>query len=350
MTTLALVTGARGWLGTALVRALVQGLPDDPRFATPQRRKVRCLVLPGTDTAALTEMGGDLEIVTGDITKPASLAPFFAGAEGATVFHCAGLIHPEGRTSALEQVNVAGTRNVVEAAEKIGARRLIHVSSNSPCGNNPATTHLFDEASPYNPYMGYGRTKMKAELVVRAAEERGRLETVIMRPPWFYGPDQPPRQSLFFRMVRDGGAPIVGDGTNRRSMGYVGNLCQGALLCESVPAARGQIYWIADERPYPMSEIIDTIERVLEKDFSVKVAHKRLKLPFFVGQIAQLVDGTLQGLGLYHQKMHVLSEMNKTIACSVEKAKRELGYKPTVALEEGMRRSIRWLYDRGERL
>ena len=76
-------------------------------------------------------------------------------------------------------------------------------------------------------------------------------------------------------------------------------------------------------------------------------AHQRMRLPAFAGDVAETVDRTLQGLGLYHQKVHVLSEMNKTIACSVEKAKAELGFRPTVVLEEGMRRSLKWLADRG---
>ena len=52
-------------------------------------------------------------------------------------------------------------------------------------------------------------------------------------------------------------------------------------------------------------------------------------------------------MGLYHQKIHVLSEMNRTIACTIDKARRELGYAPTVGLEEGMRRSIRWVLENG---
>ena len=73
---------------------------------------------------------------------------------------------------------------------------------------------------------------------------------------------------------------------------------------------------------------------------------KRMRLPGFASEAAWVVDKTLQGLGLYHQKIHVLSEMNKTIACSVEKAKAELGYRPVVGLEEGMRRSLRWVWER----
>ena len=58
----------------------------------------------------------------------------------------------------------------------------------------------------------------------------------------------------------------------------------------------------------------------------------------------------LQSVGLYHQKFHVLGEMDKTIACSIAKAAEELGYAPKVALEEGMRRSIHWILERGVRL
>ena len=86
------------------------------------------------------------------------------------------------------------------------------MSSNSPCGTNPHPDHVFDEASPYRPYMHYGRSKMLMEQAVGQYQRDGKIETVIIRAPWFYGPNQPPRQSLFFRMIRDGKGPIVGGG------------------------------------------------------------------------------------------------------------------------------------------
>jgi nucleoside-diphosphate-sugar epimerase len=195
--------------------------------------------------------------------------------------------------------------------------------------------------------MGYGRSKMIMEQAVQAVQREGRIETVIVRPPWFYGPFQPPRQSLFFRMIRDGKAPIVGDGNNLRSMVYLDNLAQGLMLAAATPAAAGRTYWIADERPYTMNEIVDTVERLMETEFGIACAHKRLRLPSFASEVAWLADKTLQGLGLYHQKIHVLSEMNKTIACSIDRAKAELGYRPMVALEEGMRRSLQWMLAHG---
>lgn len=342
--TLAIVTGAPGWLGTRLVQSLIQGVPDVPTLG-PSDRKVRCLVLPDADVKELEALGPQVEIVRGDVSDAKSLEPLFADAKGATVFHAAGVIHPTRGTKQLFDVNVEGTRNMIEAAKKAGVRRFVHVSSNSPIGTNPTKDHVFDEDAPYNPYMLYGKTKMMAEEIVTAAN--GAIETVIIRPPWFYGPGQPPRQTLFFEMIRDGKAPIVGSGENRRSMAYVDNICQGLLLCEKVDAAKGQKYWIADRKPYPMNEIIDTIERVMETDFGVACARKRMKLPGFASEVAWLVDATIQGIGAYHQKFHVLSEMNKTIACTIAKAEKELGYDPKVDLEEGMRRSLHWMKDRG---
>ena len=195
--------------------------------------------------------------------------------------------------------------------------------------------------------MNYGRSKMQMELAVRERQRKRLIETVIIRAPWFYGPNQPPRQSLFFRMIREGQAPIVGSGDNLRSMCYIDNLCQGLLLAAANQGANGQTYWIADRRPYSMNEIIDTIERLLESEFGHRCAHKRARLPSLASSVAFTADAALQALGLYHQKIHVLSEMNKTIACSVAKAERELDFRPTIDLEEGMRRSLAWCRSKG---
>jgi len=344
---LALVTGAPGWLGTRLVQVLVDGLPESPHVAHDPQRRVRCLVLPSADTKALPS-GPRVETATGDVSQAESLAALFDGAKGATVFHSAGVIHPSKGVKELYRVNVEGTRNMLAAARAAGVRRFIHVSSNSPIGCNPSPDHVFDESSPYNPYMHYGRSKKIAEDLVNEAGQSGELETVIIRPPWFYGPNQPARQGLFFTMIRTGKVPLVGGGNNRRSMAYIDNICQGLLLCDQVAAAKGQTYWIADREPYSMNQIIETIEEVMKSDFGVAVAGKRMKLPGFASSVAWLVDKTLQGMGLYHQKIHVLSEMNKTIACTVAKAERELGYKPAVALREGMRRSLAWMAENGQ--
>jgi len=347
MTPFAVVTGAPGWLGTRLVHALLEDIPGipTPRPADPDRR-VRCLVRPGLDARPLQRLSPRVEIVEGDLTRPRSLDPLFLDARGATVFHAAGVIHPTAGIRQLYDVNVSGTRNLLAAARAAGAGRFIHVSSNSPTGCNRRADEVFDESAPYNPYMHYGRSKKIAEDLVNQAGRSG-IDTVIIRPPWFYGPNQPYRQGLFFTMIRNGTVPLVGDGENRRSMAYIDNICQALLRCEQVAAARGQTYWIADRRPYPMKEILSSIEAVMHTDFRVQVARRRLRIPGFVGDCALLLDRVIQGLGLYSPKVHVLSEMNKTIACSITRAERELGYDPQIDLCEGIRRSLSWMIAQG---
>lgn len=344
---LILVTGAQGWLGSRLVEVLARGLPGLAGFECPRTPpRLRCLALPGTSTDRLTQVNPNTEVVSGDLRNPDDCARLCAGAKGAILFHTAGIIHPK-RVRELYEINTEGTKQLLEAAVSAGVKRAVVVSSNSPCGCNPHPDHLFDESSPYAPYMNYGRSKMLMELAVKELQTAGRLETVIVRPPWFYGPNQPPRQTLFFKMIREGKAPIVGSGENLRSMGYVDNLCQGLILAAQTDRANGQTYWIADRRPYSMSEIINTVERLLETEFRKSCAHKRLRLPGVASSVAYAMDGLLQSAGVYHQKIHVLSEMNKTIACSVTKAEKELNYRPQVELEEGMRRSLAWCVQQG---
>jgi len=343
---LVLVTGAAGWLGSRLAESLVRGLPEHEELKTPSPDlRIRVMLLPGQDAASLKKVSARIEVVTGDIRNAADCAKFCADAKGAVLFHTAGIIHPK-KVSDFFAINRDGTTNLLDAAIKAGVKRAVIVSSNSPCGCNPHPDHLFDELSPFNPYMNYGRSKMEMELAVR--ERSNKIETVLIRAPWFYGPNQPPRQTLFFQMIRDGKGPIVGSGNNLRSMAYVDNLCQGLILAAIRERAAGQVYWIADKRPYSMNEIMDTIERLLEKEFGHTCKHKRMKLPGFASEVAWIADKTLQALGIYHQKIHVLSEMNKTIACSVTRAEKELGYQPTVALEEGMRRSLQWCVENGQ--
>jgi len=282
--------------------------------------------------------------VSGDLTDPASLAAFVDGGAGSVLFHCAGVIHPR-RVADFDAVNAKGTSQLLDAAVRAGVRRFVHVSSNSPFGANPSRDDVFTESAPYRPYMGYGRSKMAGEQCVRAGD--GRIETVIVRAPWFYGPGQPPRQTQFFTMIKKGAFPLMGDGANRRSMAYVDNLCQGLVLCERQAGAAGQAYWIADERAYSMSEVVDTVERVMRNDFGIAVSGKRLRMPSMTSDVARICDRAMQAVGFYDQRVHVLSEMNLTIACSVDKAKQQLGYRPAVALEEGMRRSIAWVLAQG---
>ena len=334
-----IVTGAAGWLGRALLDHLRR--PEGP-FARPGA--VRALVRTAAEAAELADLPGVVPVV-GDIRRPDLLAPLFADLDGTVdVIHTAGVIHPR-RVDDFTEVNERGTANVVQAASAAGVRRVVHVSSNSPFGTNPDRGDTFTNDEPFDPYFAYGRSKMRAELRVQDAVAAG-LDAVIVRPPWFYGPFQPARQTTFFRLVRTGRFPVIGDGRQRRSMVHVDNLVQGVVRAELSDAPAGSAWWIADERPYEVVEIVSTVGRCLAAEgFDVKP--NRLRLPAVAGRLAERVDGLIQRTGRYVQQVHVLGEMDKTIACDISVARAELGYEPTVALEEGMRQSIRWCVEQG---
>ncbi|MCY4324629.1 MAG: NAD(P)-dependent oxidoreductase [Betaproteobacteria bacterium] len=336
-----LITGAAGWLGQTVVDAFATGLADVPGCEKPPFPDGKLIA---TDMRSC-QPPEPASFVSADLSQPTECQRVCAQLPpGALIVHCAGLVHPHRHIRELYQANHQVMVNLAAAAGEAGAKRLIAVSSNSPCGCNPTAEHMFDEESPYNPYLSYGRSKMLMEQTLRA---QSKTAWTIIRAPWFYGPRQPARQVLFFSMIRGGKGPIVGGGDNRRSMTYLDNLAQAIVKAAGSPAAAGQIYWIADAQPYTMNQIIDTIERLLEEEFALSCARRRLRLPGLASQIAYLADRSLQAVGLYHPKIHVLSEMNKTIACNIDKAREQIGYCPSVDLEEGMRRSIKDALSRG---
>ena len=334
------VTGAAGWLGQNLVRALA-----------PERRSVRCLVREPNEAPLLELVGPSVQTVIGDVRDPATVAELFDGSVSATVFHAAGVIHPaDGTTRPFFDVNVGGTQMVLDAARRAGAGRFVHVSSNSPFGANDAPTDRFTEDDEPNPYLGYGQSKLDAEEMVRRFQERGDLETVILRPPWFYGPFQPARQDQFFSAIGKGRFPIVGDGSQQRSMCFTGNLVAACLLAESATAAPGRAYWIADARPYTLAEIFEGVRQALDDEGLEPTSRRPIRLPRALADVAAGADAALQKLGRYVQPLHVLGELRDTIACDISRARDELGYDPQVALVEGMRASIRWCLARGASL
>lgn len=329
-----LVTGVPGWLSSQLVRALTDGLPDG--IEPPRKVEPRVLVLPGTADDELA--GLDIPIYRADLRSPESLDDAFRGVE--VVFHTAGIIHPR-RTREFEEINARGTANALAAAIRAGCRRFVHISSNSPFGFNPSPLEPFDEESAYQPYLGYGRSKLEAERSVWAAGAANEIETVILRPCWFYGPGQPPRQTTFFKMIQKGDPIVFGSGLSLRSMSYVDNTVRAMLLAMDSESARGQAYWIADARPYRVLEIYWTVADILGVELRPR------HLPSSVSRACRLGDRILQRVGAYVKEIHVAGEMDQNIVCDIGKAQRELGYEPKIELREGMRRSIEWCKSRG---
>ncbi|HEY3172774.1 MAG TPA: NAD(P)-dependent oxidoreductase [Thermoanaerobaculia bacterium] len=342
---LRLVTGAPGWLGSRLLEVFRDGLPELP--SPDGKRRVRCLVLPGTPAPSLEGIPADVELVEGDVRDPGSLREFFRGAAGATVFHLCGVVTPR-RTRDFYEVNAEGTRNVLDAAANVGAGRVIAISSNMVAGPNPHPERLYDEQSPRKPTLPYGKSKVLMEEAVNEAFAAGRLATVILRPCRFYGPRQHPDRTRLYRMIRHGRMPILGKGDSLWSMSYVDNICQALLLAEESAVAAGKTYWIADRRPYTVREIVDTVESLLEREFGIPVCHRRRRLPRVVGRLAAEADVVLQRFGVIEPHLHALGHLQESGACSIAAARRDLGYDPKIELEEGTRRSIQWCLETGQ--
>lgn len=321
----ALVTGAPGWLGNSLVKELIR-----------KEWYVRCLVLEGLDAKELEELGA--EIVRGNLTKKETLKGIAKDID--VVFHCAGIIHSK-KVKDMYDLNYYGTRNILDSSINSNVKKFVFVSSNSPMGINKKRNLLFKENDPYNPYKNYGKSKMLAEKYVNKKFREGKIDTTIVRPCWFYGPNQPLRQTTFFKMIKKGNPLIFGDGKNLRSMTYIDNAVQGLILAATQKKAKGQTYWIADKRPYSTIEIYKTIADILEVELKPRF------VPKLVSSVFELIDDLIQGFGFYVKEIHVAGEMDKDIACSIEKAEKELGYFPKIGLRKGMEKSIKWCREQG---
>lgn len=335
-----IITGASGWLGLNLLNAIFNGVPGVSAISPLSNgERILLLLLPGTILNISDNDKSKVDIIYGSINDSQMLEEFCSRGVGSILIHTAGIIHPNKNIKELYEINCVATTKLLEIAKRYKVNKSVIVSSNSPIGCNPYREHRFTEESVYNPYMNYGNSKMLMELAVKNIQDDN-FPCVLIRAPWFYGPHQPARQLEFFRMIQTGKVPVVGGGGNYRSMVYLGNLAQGILLAASSHVANNKIYWIADEEAYTMNEIIDTIEDVMRNEFSLICSGRRIRLPGIFSEIAYIADFFIQSLGIYNQKIHVLSEMNKNIACSIYKAKMELGYSPQVSLREGMRISL----------
>jgi len=149
--------------------------------------------------------------------------------------------------------------------------------------------------------------------------------------------------------VRRGRFPLVGDGTQRRSMVEVGHLAEALLLAEAADVAVDRAYWVADAEPYELRAVLQGVREAFLAE-GLPVRDRAVPVPVAAAGAAARVDALVQRLGRYVQALHVLGELKDTIACDVTRAREELGYEPATSLVPGMRASIRWCLERGDPL
>ena len=241
------VTGGLGFTGAALTKRLI----DDGHQVTVLDKQ------PGLIHDELAGMGADITL--GSVTDPGAVAKCSAGAE--IVMHVAAAFRETGAPDALyDDVNVNGTRVVVEAAIAAGARKLIYCSTQGVHGHidNPPG----DETSPIEPEDHYQKTKYLGEEVVHEVA-KGRLEYTIVRPTAIYGPGDPERFVMIYRRAARGRFLMFGSGETFYHPVYIDNLVDAFILAMEPGKGAGEAYIIADEEYVPIRTLVRKVGEAL---------------------------------------------------------------------------------------
>jgi UDP-N-acetylglucosamine/UDP-N-acetyl-alpha-D-glucosaminouronate 4-epimerase len=305
----ALVTGGAGFIGSNLVRALLER-GDDVR------------VLDNFSTGNRANLDGlDVEIVEGELRSYERVHNAVRGCD--VVYHLGALGSvPRSVQDPLTSsaVNVEGTLNVLLAARDEGIRRVVFASSASVYGSR-ASLPAAEDAAP-DPISPYGVAKLAAErYCISFSRVYESFESVVLRYFNVFGPRQSPFSQyaagipLFITAIA-AGEPITvyGDGEQSRDFTYVDNVVDATLRAGDAPDASGEIFNVAAGAPASVNVVADTIGSILGR-----AVEKRNVAP----RPGDLRDSW----------------------ADLSKSERVLGYTPQVGLEEGLRRTIDYLRD-----
>jgi len=323
-----LVTGATGFIGSHLVEALAG-----------RGYSVRCLVRPSSDLrwietllspSKVTDFPGvsSVELFYGDCQDIKSLRGAVEDCD--YVFHLAGL------TKTVEEddffaVNVKGTENIVNALVERGGilKRFIFLSSLAAVGPSPNGTPVTESTEP-RPVSFYGKSKLEAECVVYGA--RDKIPVTIIRPPAVYGPRDRDFY-LLFKMIKRGIFPYWGKITY--SLVYVDDLINGILFSMMKESAVGKTYFISDSNIYTNEDIASEIAGIFERSLT-KLRIPKAVMPLFAGISEKFNKGGIINRDKIRELHHPCWTCDSTLAA------KELGYKTTVTLKEGIKWTADW--------
>jgi UDP-glucose 4-epimerase len=255
-----LVTGGGGFIGSNLVRALLE-------------RGDSVRVLDNFATGSRGNLDGlEIEVVEGELRSYERVHNAVRGSE--VVFHLGALgsvprsVQDPLTTSA---VNVEGTLNVLLAARDAGVRRVVFASSSSVYGSSAELPAR--ESGPVDPISPYGVAKLAAErYCVSFSRVYHAFETVVLRLFNVFGPRQNPHSQyaaavpLFITAIAAGEpVTIFGDGGQSRDFTYVANVVDASIMAADAPGANGLIFNVAAGAPHSVNELADTIGSLLER-------------------------------------------------------------------------------------
>jgi dihydroflavonol-4-reductase len=271
---------------------------------------------------------------SGDLTDAAAVARAAEGVE--VVYHIAATYREAGqRDEAYRAVNVQGTRNLLDAAARGGARRVVHCSTGGVHGH--VTHPPADEDAPFNPGDVYQDTKLEAEKLAADYGRTSAIDVVVARPIGIYGPGDT-RFLKMFRGLARGRFPMLGSGEVFYHLTYITDLVEGFRLCGEVPGAAGGTYLLAGPRYTTLNELVTLIAAELG------VRPPRVHLPVWPFWTAGLLcEAVCIPLGveppLYRRRVDFYT---KSRAFDTTRARTQLGYAPQVDVEEGIRRTANW--------
>ncbi len=322
-----LVTGANGFLGSALVARLTA---PESGFS-----EVRCLVRAGADLSGLERTQG--RTVLGDVTDAPSLARACEGVD--VVFHLAGVRRGATRDDFM-RVNAHGTQLVGEAMVKAKARRLVLCSSLAATGPS-ALDRPRREEDPFCPEEWYGESKAEAERLAFAFAPK--LEVTSCRPSRILGPGDH-ENVTFFRLAKRGLVLRFLGPPRLLSLVDVEDVVEQLLLQATRKEAVGEAFFASSEEAITLEQMMTTIAQHLELTPRVVPVPDAVLRSLGVG--ADLVSRAL-GRKLPLSRKVARQLLAPGWVCSIEKAKQRLGYRPKVALEKSLKRSCDFYIQQG---
>jgi nucleoside-diphosphate-sugar epimerase len=317
----ALITGAGGFIGSFLLKELVR-----------RGYSVRTLFLPDEDATEAQQLKA--EIVPGDLTKPETLEGISDGID--IVFHLATRVLDWGSKKTFQRVMVDGTRNLLEESRgKI--KRFVYFSSLAALGLGQDVVGLDEDAVRNTCGIPYCDTKIEAEdLVTSFCNEHGMAYTII-RPANVIGP-----RSAWVRDILDayyrGPLPLIDGGKAPGAMVYVTNLVDGALLAAESDKAIGRIYHFRDDYDITWKEYLEILGSWIGKK---PLGNIPFKLAWALGA---LLEALLTPLGIRPTMTRLAAGvMGRNNDVDNSRARKELGWKSRVQLEEALKEIEKWV-------